>query len=169
MFPCTQDQLQHHDFTKFNLIKPRLLEAVDKMLAEDIARLMAMIPVEEATSNKEAAIIRGRWLTVFCRELFGWKEELRWGERTVNRGLWRVLRVAERSLYSLGGGGRREPGNPHDGALHSPGELRSKETGKVLLDRLPRSWELLWYFVMSYFSHCDIQGKAWTSQCFFLV
>lgn len=54
-----QDQLQHHDFTKFNLIKPRLLEAVDKMLAEDIARLMAMIPVEEATSNKEAAIIRG--------------------------------------------------------------------------------------------------------------
>ncbi|ROT77989.1 hypothetical protein C7M84_003308 [Penaeus vannamei] len=54
-----KDQLQHHDFTKFNLIKPRLLEAVDKMLAEDIARLMAMIPVEEATSNKEAAIIRG--------------------------------------------------------------------------------------------------------------
>lgn len=60
MSPYTQDQLQHHDFTKFNLIKPRLLEAVDKMLAEDIARLMAMIPVEEATSNKEAAIIRGR-------------------------------------------------------------------------------------------------------------
>ncbi|XP_042889469.1 EH domain-containing protein 1-like isoform X2 [Penaeus japonicus] len=55
-----QDQLQHHDFTKFNLIKPRLLEAVDKMLAEDIARPdVAMIPVEEATSNKESTIIRG--------------------------------------------------------------------------------------------------------------
>ncbi|KAK7067391.1 EH domain-containing protein 4 [Halocaridina rubra] len=54
-----QDQLQHHDFTKFNILKPRLLETVDKMLAEDIARLMALIPVEEATSNKEASVIRG--------------------------------------------------------------------------------------------------------------
>ncbi|XP_042207992.1 EH domain-containing protein 3-like isoform X1 [Homarus americanus] len=54
-----QDQLQHHDFTKFNVMKPRLLEAVDRMLAEDIARLMAMIPVEEAASNKENAVIRG--------------------------------------------------------------------------------------------------------------
>ncbi|XP_064101227.1 EH domain-containing protein 1 isoform X2 [Macrobrachium rosenbergii] len=54
-----QEQLQHHDFTKFNILKPRLLEAVDKMLAEDIARLMAMIPVEEATTSKEASVIRG--------------------------------------------------------------------------------------------------------------
>ncbi|XP_071520119.1 EH domain-containing protein 3-like isoform X2 [Panulirus ornatus] len=54
-----QEQLQHHDFTKFNPLKPRLLEAVDKMLAEDIARLMAMIPVEEATTNKENTVIRG--------------------------------------------------------------------------------------------------------------
>ncbi|KAK4298763.1 hypothetical protein Pmani_028917 [Petrolisthes manimaculis] len=54
-----QDQLQHHDFTKFNILKPRLLEAVDRMLAEDIARLMAMIPVEEASNNKENNIIRG--------------------------------------------------------------------------------------------------------------
>jgi len=41
-----QEQLVHHDFTKFNPLKPRLLEAVDKMLAEDIARLMADIPHE---------------------------------------------------------------------------------------------------------------------------
>ncbi|XP_068212204.1 EH domain-containing protein 3 isoform X2 [Palaemon carinicauda] len=54
-----QEQLQHHDFTKFNILKPRLLEAVDRMLAEDIARLMAMIPVEEATTSKEASTIRG--------------------------------------------------------------------------------------------------------------
>ncbi|XP_045620501.1 EH domain-containing protein 3 isoform X1 [Procambarus clarkii] len=54
-----QEQLQHHDFTKFNVMKPRLLEAVDRMLAEDIARLMAMIPVEEAASNKENTVIRG--------------------------------------------------------------------------------------------------------------
>ncbi|CAL4081921.1 unnamed protein product [Meganyctiphanes norvegica] len=54
-----QDQLQHQDFTKFNPIKPRLLETVDKMLAEDIAKLMAMIPHEEAISNKEGATVKG--------------------------------------------------------------------------------------------------------------
>ncbi len=36
----------HHDFTKFQPLKPRLLEAVDRMLAEDIARLMSVIPQE---------------------------------------------------------------------------------------------------------------------------
>lgn len=42
-----QELLVHHDFTKFHPLKPRLLEVVDKMLAEDIARLMAMIPHDE--------------------------------------------------------------------------------------------------------------------------
>ncbi|XP_046453281.1 EH domain-containing protein 3-like [Daphnia pulex] len=41
-----QEQLVHHDFTKFPPLKPRLLEAVDRMLAEDIARLMSVIPQE---------------------------------------------------------------------------------------------------------------------------
>jgi len=41
-----QEQLAHHDFSKFNPLKPRLLETVDKMLAEDIAKLMAVIPNE---------------------------------------------------------------------------------------------------------------------------
>ena len=41
-------------------MKPRLLENVDKMLAEDIARLMAMIPQEEATTNsKDNSIVKG--------------------------------------------------------------------------------------------------------------
>ncbi|XP_034252891.1 EH domain-containing protein 3 [Thrips palmi] len=42
-----QEQLVHHDFTKFQPIKIKLLEVVDKMLSEDIARLMAQIPQEE--------------------------------------------------------------------------------------------------------------------------
>ncbi|MCL4123290.1 UNVERIFIED_CONTAM: hypothetical protein GTU68_062252, partial [Idotea baltica] len=55
-----QDQLQHHDFTKFNALKPRLLDNVDRMLAEEIARLMAMIPQEEAqTANRESAQVKG--------------------------------------------------------------------------------------------------------------
>ncbi|KAB7501233.1 EH domain-containing protein 1 [Armadillidium nasatum] len=55
-----QDQLQHHDFTKFNPLKQRLLDSVDRMLAEEIAKLMAMIPQEEALSaNKDTATVKG--------------------------------------------------------------------------------------------------------------
>lgn len=35
-----QEQLGFHDFTKFKELKPKLLESVDTMLAQDIARLM---------------------------------------------------------------------------------------------------------------------------------
>lgn len=55
-----QENLAHHDFTKFNPIKPRLLEVVDKMLAEDIAKLMAMIPHEESVSQSEP-LIKGEY------------------------------------------------------------------------------------------------------------
>lgn len=52
----------HHDFTKFPPLKPRLLEAVDRMLAEDIARLMAVIPQEsviKASSEANGGAIKG--------------------------------------------------------------------------------------------------------------
>lgn len=49
-----RENLQNVDFTKFNAIKPRLLEVVDEMLANDIARLMAQIPQEEAAAIAEA-------------------------------------------------------------------------------------------------------------------
>jgi len=39
-----QEKLMHLDFTKFHPLKKPLLDAVDKMLAEDIARLMSQIP-----------------------------------------------------------------------------------------------------------------------------
>ena len=42
-----QEQLEKEDFTKFHPIKPKLIETVDQMLRDDIARLMAMIPLEE--------------------------------------------------------------------------------------------------------------------------
>lgn len=54
-----QEALQFQDFTKFQLIKPRLLEVVDKMLAEDIANLMAMIPLEENVTVTDP-IVKGR-------------------------------------------------------------------------------------------------------------
>ncbi|XP_073989112.1 putative achaete scute target 1 isoform X2 [Rhodnius prolixus] len=57
-----QETLVNHDFTKFNLLKPRLLEVVDKMLAEDISRLMAQIPQEDivaAPSNLSGGAFEG--------------------------------------------------------------------------------------------------------------
>ncbi|XP_076033660.1 putative achaete scute target 1 isoform X1 [Oratosquilla oratoria] len=69
-----QDQLQHHDFTKFNPLKPRLLETVDKMLAEDIARLMALIPQEEISVNKESVVKGGAFDGVMNdATVFGYK------------------------------------------------------------------------------------------------
>merc|ERR1712223_1436544 len=43
----------HQDFTKFRQLDMKLLQKVDKMLAEDISKLMLMIPQEELTARKE--------------------------------------------------------------------------------------------------------------------
>jgi len=50
-----QEQLVNHDFTKFHILDRKLLERVDKMLAEDIAKLMAMVPLEEQLSKNEGS------------------------------------------------------------------------------------------------------------------
>lgn len=50
-----QETLQHHDFAKFKAIDKRLLDKVDRMLADDIAKLMAMVPVEEQAKRNEGA------------------------------------------------------------------------------------------------------------------
>lgn len=47
-----QSTLQHHDFSKFSPIKPKLLDVVDGMLASDIARIMAQIPKEEEVARE---------------------------------------------------------------------------------------------------------------------
>ena len=46
--------LEHQDFSKFNPIKPKLLEVVDGMLQSDIARLMNQIPKEEQLERAAA-------------------------------------------------------------------------------------------------------------------
>jgi len=51
-----QEQLQYYDFSKFPLLKPKLLEAVDRMLANDIARLMTLIPKEEEQRTDTAVV-----------------------------------------------------------------------------------------------------------------
>merc|ERR1712113_1334618 len=55
-----QEQLANHDFTKFHTLDTKLLDRVDRMLAEDIAKLMAMIPLdEEIRRNNDADKIKG--------------------------------------------------------------------------------------------------------------
>jgi len=48
-----QAELANHDFTKFQPLKPKLIETVDSMLANDIAKLMDQIPVEDARNTAQ--------------------------------------------------------------------------------------------------------------------
>uniref|UniRef100_A0AAQ6IQ67 EH-domain containing 3 n=1 Tax=Anabas testudineus TaxID=64144 RepID=A0AAQ6IQ67_ANATE len=52
-----QDQLQAQDLTKFQPLKPKLLEAVDDMLANDIASLMVLVRQEE--TQRPNPVVKG--------------------------------------------------------------------------------------------------------------
>ncbi|OAD52669.1 EH domain-containing protein 1, partial [Eufriesea mexicana] len=54
-----QEALAHHDFSKFNSLKPKLLEVVDNMFIKDIAKLMTMIPHEETGKTSELLVKGG--------------------------------------------------------------------------------------------------------------
>ncbi|XP_076382177.1 EH domain-containing protein 3-like [Megalopta genalis] len=54
-----QECLARHDFTKFSSLKPKLLEVVDKMLCEDIAKLMDMIPQNELGTASDSLVKGG--------------------------------------------------------------------------------------------------------------
>ncbi|KAI3364412.1 hypothetical protein L3Q82_011199, partial [Scortum barcoo] len=52
-----QDQLQAQDLTRFQPLKPKLLEAVDDMLANDIAGLMVLVRQEE--TQRPNPVVKG--------------------------------------------------------------------------------------------------------------
>lgn len=52
-----QEVLENADFKKFHLLKPKLIEAVDKMLADDISTLMSRISDEDA--NEKNGLVEG--------------------------------------------------------------------------------------------------------------
>lgn len=52
-----QEQLQGQDFSKFQPIKSKLLDAVDDMLANDIAQLMVLVRQEE--SHRPVQMVKG--------------------------------------------------------------------------------------------------------------
>lgn len=53
-FLCLQELLNGQDFSKFAALKPKLLEAVEDMLANDIAHLMALVRQEEANMPSQS-------------------------------------------------------------------------------------------------------------------
>ena len=66
-----QEQLAFHDFTKFHALKPKLLDVVDSMLANDIARLMQMIPHEDESAPDNYASVQGGAFEGYTESPFG--------------------------------------------------------------------------------------------------
>ena len=66
-----QEQLAYHDFTKFHALKPKLLDTVDSMLANDIARLMQMIPHEDESAPDNYASVQGGAFEGYTESPFG--------------------------------------------------------------------------------------------------
>jgi GTPase SAR1 family protein len=66
-----QQKLLHHNFAKFRTLNKPLLEAVDNMLVEDIAQLMAMI-AREQIETKEDTTVKGRAFDGFNESPFGY-------------------------------------------------------------------------------------------------
>lgn len=48
-----KERLMHQDFSKFRQLDMRLVQKVDKMLADDISKLMLMIPQEEVRAREQ--------------------------------------------------------------------------------------------------------------------
>lgn len=59
-----QEQLKQHDFSKFNSMRPKLIQHLDRMLATDIPRLMAMIPQEQQDEAMNKPSVTGGAFTV---------------------------------------------------------------------------------------------------------
>lgn len=54
-----KELLRKYDFSKFRALRPKLIENLDRMLANDIPRLMGMIPFEKDSSCGNEPSVRG--------------------------------------------------------------------------------------------------------------
>ena len=54
-----KEQLRKYDFSKFHPMRLKLIESLDRMLATDIPRLMAMIPLEKESDYGHNAAVKG--------------------------------------------------------------------------------------------------------------
>lgn len=54
-----KEQLEHHDFSKFSGMRSKLIQNLDHMLANDIPRLMQMIPQEQIDDTNKPPVTGG--------------------------------------------------------------------------------------------------------------
>lgn len=57
--PRMQESLRNQNFEKFHVFNPKLIQRVDRMLAEEIATLMSMISLEESRQTIDPAVKGG--------------------------------------------------------------------------------------------------------------
>lgn len=130
-----QEVLENTDFKKFHLLKPKLIDDVDKMLENDIASLMSRIS-DEDTNTKNGLVEGGVFSNIIdTKSPFGFMQS-----EGINEGSsseeWIVLRHKEAYdalFYSL---------NPQDGKIS--GEIARTEFLKYKLPNsvLAKIWNL---------------------------
>jgi EH domain-containing protein 1 len=140
-----QERLQHQDFTKFRPLDKKLLERVDRMLAEDIARMMTLIPLEEKqVVERGEANIEGGVFTVIKDEAtpFGFLA----GEG-VNAGRGEIEWVVAKDRYKYDGA--FDALNPIDGKISGAAAKQELIKSKLPNNVLGKIWKL---------SDCDKDG-----------
>ena len=90
------------DFTKFKPLDRKLLERVDKMLSEDVPKLMSMLPQEEHAYLQSQAEKGGSGITSQANTIFKDQEETPFaigGLEGINAGIGEYDWIVERSKH----------------------------------------------------------------------
>lgn len=127
VFVLLQESLQYHDFSKFHALKPKLLDVVDRMLAEDMTRLMNMLPHEDSMRKTDHPSVQGGAFDGVAESPFG----VGIGEG-VDKGRGEAEWVVTKDRYK------------YDDTFNSLGPIDGKITGasakaEMVKSRLPNS------------------------------
>uniref|UniRef100_A0A8D8UWG9 EH domain-containing protein 1 n=1 Tax=Cacopsylla melanoneura TaxID=428564 RepID=A0A8D8UWG9_9HEMI len=117
-----QAQLRDHNFDKFNYLETNLIDNVDRMMAEDISKIMGMIPHE---TIEQATVIGGN-ISDLGEGIEAGKGEIGW---VVQKG----REASDKLFESL-----KPPGNKASIALSKPTLVKSKLPDSVLI----KIWKL---------------------------
>lgn len=133
-----KEQLVHQDFSKFRQLDMRLLQKVDKMLAEDISKLMLMIPQEEVRAREEGTdrIEGGAFDGVMDKQTpFMYK-----GGEGVNAGVGEVEWVVAKDRYKYDEA--FDQLNPIDGKVTGAAAKQEMLKSKLPNNVLGKIWKL---------------------------
>ena len=133
-----QENLQYHDFSKFPALKPKLIEKVNSMMSNDIARLMAMLP-QEAEDRRDQQMVKGGVFSSAQGEYnpfaTGAAEGFRLGAGT---NQWAVSTGGDKQKYDR----VFESLNPIDGKVTGAAAKNEMVKSKLPKNTLARIWTL---------------------------